>query len=201
MELNALFNIGYGLYVASTEFEGKDNACIVNTVMQLTSGEPCKIGVAINKNNYTAELLQKSKRLNISILTQNAPFEVYKQFGFQSGRSIDKFDGISGIKRANNGVLYLSENVNSVISAYVQQEIDLGTHMLFIATITDAKVLSKDPSVTYAYYHQNVKPKPQKTEKHGWRCKICGYIYEGEELPPDFICPWCKHGVADFEKI
>lgn len=201
MDLSAMFNIGYGLYVASTEFEGKDNACIVNTVMQLTSSEPCKIGVAINKKNYTAELLQKSKRLNISILTQDAPFELYKQFGFQSGRSVDKFDGISGIERANNGVLYLKENVNSLICVYVQQEIDLGSHILFIGAVTDATVLSKSPSVTYSYYHQHIKPKPQKTEKHGWRCTICGYVYESEELPPDFICPWCKHGVADFEKI
>ena len=201
MDLSAMFNIGYGLYVASTEFEGKDNACIVNTVMQLTSSEPCKIGVAINKNNFTCELLQKSKRLNISILTEKAPFDVYKQFGFQSGRSVDKFDGIEGVKRAENGVLYLEKDVNSVLSVLVTEEIDLGSHILFIGNLTDTKVLSKDPSVTYAYYHKNVKPKPQKTEKHGWRCKICGYIYEGEELPPDFICPWCKHGSADFEKI
>ena len=200
MNTNALFKIGYGLYVLSANEQGKDNGCIVNTVMQVTS-DPCQIAVCVNKNNYTCEMIQHTKKFNVSVLAEGVSFDVFKNFGFQSGRSTDKFTNFSDVKRSPNGVLYISKDTNAFMSAYVQQEIDLGTHIMFIAQLVEAEVLSEKPTVTYDYYQKNIKPKPQKSERKGWRCKICGYIYEEAILPSDFICPICKHGAVDFEKI
>ena len=200
MNTNALFKIGYGLYVLTANEMGKDNGCIVNTVMQVTS-EPCQIAVCVNKNNYTCEMIQHTKKFNVSVLAEGSSFDVFKNFGFQSGKNADKFTNFSDVKRSPNGVLYITKDTNAFMSAYVQQEIDLGTHIMFIAQLVEAEILSDKPTVTYDYYQKNIKPKPQKTEKKGWRCKICGYIYEEEILPSDFICPICKHGAVDFEKV
>lgn len=200
MDNKVLFNIGYGLYVLTANEGEKDNGCIINTVMQVTS-DPLQIAIAVNKKNYTNEMIQRTKKFNVSILSESAKFELFEHFGFHSGRDTDKFADFFDTKRSPNGVLYVTQHTNSYMSAYVKQEIDLGTHTLFIAQLVAAEILSDEPTVTYTYYQNNIKPKPQKTDKKGWRCKICGYIYEGETLPEDFICPICKHGAADFEKI
>ncbi len=200
MDTKALFKIGYGLYVLTASQNEKDNGCIINTAMQLTSN-PCQIGIAVNKLNYTNKMIQETKKFNISVLSEDVKFETFKHFGFQSGQNINKFESFFDTKRSPNGVLYITKETNAFISAYVKQEIDLGTHTLFIAQLVGAEVLSDRPTITYDYYQKNVKPKPEQTKKTGWRCKICGYIYEGEELPSDFICPWCKHGTDDFERI
>ena len=200
MDNKVLFNIGYGLYVLTANEGEKDNGCIINTVMQVTS-DPLQIAIAVNKKNYTNEMIQRTKKFNVSVLSESAKFEVFEHFGFHSGRDTDKFADFVDTKRSPNGVLYITQNTNSYMSAYVKQEIDLGSHTLFIAQLVAAETLSEEPTVTYTYYQNNIKPKPQKTEKKGWRCKICGYIYEGEDLPVDFICPWCKHGAVDFERI
>jgi flavin reductase (DIM6/NTAB) family NADH-FMN oxidoreductase RutF len=146
-------------------------------------------------------MIQKTKKFNISVLSENAKFETFKHFGFQTGKDVNKFEDYSDAKRSPNGVLYITHDTNAFMSAYVKQEIDLGTHTMFIAQLVAAEVLSDAPTVTYDFYQKNIKPKPEQTKKSGWRCKICGYVYEGENLPSDFICPWCKHGVEDFEKI
>ena len=200
MNNNVLFNIGYGLYVLTANEGEKDNGCIINTVMQVTS-DPLQIAIAVNKKNYTNEMIQRTKKFNVSILSESAKFEIFEHFGFHSGRDTDKFASFYNTKRSPNGVLYITQNTNSYMSAYVKQEIDLGTHTLFIGQLVAAEILSDEPTVTYAYYQKNIKPRPQPAAKKGWICKICGYIYEGENLPPDFICPICKHGAADFEKL
>lgn len=200
MDKRVLYNIGYGLYVLTAEKNGRDNGCIINTVMQVTS-EPLQVAIAVNKRNYTEEIISETKKFNLSVLAEDAGFEQFNRFGFQSGRETDKFAGYTPVKRSPNGLLYISEHTNSYISAYVKSEIDLGSHSLFIAQITGAEILSGRPSVTYDFYQKNIKPKPQNTEKKGWRCRICGYIYEGENLPADYVCPLCKHGADDFEKI
>lgn len=200
MNTSVLFNIGYGLYVLTANENGKDNGCIINTVMQVTS-DPVQIAIAVNKRNFTTGMIQNTKKFNISVLSENSKFEIFKHFGYQSGRDVDKFSDFFDTKRSPNGVLYITENTNSYMSAYVKQEIDLGTHIMFIAQLVEAEKLSDVSTVTYDYYQKNIKPAPQSTNKKGWRCKICGYIYEGENLPADFICPVCKHGAVDFEKI
>ena len=200
MDTNALFKIGYGLYIITVNEQGKDNGCIVNSVMQVTS-DPCQIAICINKSNYTCEMLQHTKKLNISILTEGSKFEIFKRFGYQCGRSIDKFADFYETKRTPNEILYITQNTNAYISAWVKQEIDLGSHILFIAQIVEAQVLSEESTVTYDYYQKYIKPKPEPTNTKGWRCKICGYVYENEDLPTDYICPICKHGASDFEKI
>ena len=200
MNTNALFKIGYGLYILSCQENGKDNACIVNTVMQVTS-DPCQIAVCVNKANYSCEMIQRTRKFNVSILDEESEFEVFKHFGYQSGKEVDKFLNFIHTKRTPNGVLYITKNTNAYFSAWVKQEIDLGSHIMFIAQLVEAEVLSEKPTVSYDYYQKNIKPKPQSTEKNGWRCKICGYIYEGANLPSDFVCPICKHGAVYFEKI
>lgn len=200
MDNAAIFKLSYGLFVLSAKDGDKDNGCIVNTVQQVTV-TPNRMTVAVNKGNFTCEMIQKTGEFNVSILSTAVPFDVFTRFGFQSGRDVDKFDGFDAYGRADNGIAYLTQYANAVISGKVVDTYDLGTHILFIADVTDAKVLSDKDSVTYDFYHKNIKPAPQKTEKKGWRCKICGYIYEGEDLPADFICPICKHGAADFEPI
>lgn len=200
MNTNALFKIGYGLYVLTANDNGKDNGCIINTAMQVTS-DPCQIAIAVNKKNYTAGMIHNTRKFNISILSESVKFDTFKHFGFQSGADVDKFANFSNTERTPNGLLYITKDTNAFMSAYVQQEIDLGSHLMFIGQLVASEVLSDTPTVTYDYYQKNIKPKPETSKKSGWRCKICNYIYEGEELPPDFICPWCKHGAADFEKI
>ena len=201
MDTNVMFKIGYGLYVLTASEGEKDNGCIINTVMQVTSN-PLQIAIAVNKRNFTTGMIQKTKKFNLSILSETAKFDIFEHFGYHSGRDSDKFASFYDTKRSPNGVLYITQNTNAFMSAYVQQEIDLGTHILFIAQLVEAENLSDVPTVTYDFYQKNIKPKPQSAPaKKGWICKICGFIYEGEELPPDYICPICKHGAADFEKI
>ena len=200
MDTNALFKIGYGLYVLTANENDKDNGCIINTVMQVTSN-PCQIAIAVNKQNYTTGMIQRTKKFNISILTEEVNFEMFKHFGYQSGKNVDKFADFFDTKRSPNGVVYITKNTNSFMSAYVKQEIDLGSHILFVAQLVEAVVLGDAPTVTYDYYQKNIKQTPQVTNKKGWKCKICGFIYEEEILPPDYICPICKHVASDFERI
>ncbi len=202
VEPNALFKLSYGLFVLTAKDGGKDNGCIINTVTQLTD-TPKRITIAVNKANYTHDMIQKTGVFNVSVLSEDVPFKIFQQFGFQSGRDADKFAGMATQTRSANGLRYLDEYTNAFISAKVISAEDYGTHTLFVADITEAKVLSAEPSVTYAYYFEHIKPKPQPTAetKKGWVCKICGYVYEGEDLPADFICPLCKHGAEDFEPL
>ena len=201
VEQNAMFSLSYGLFVLTARDGAKDNGCIINTVTQLTD-TPKRISIAVNKANYTHDMIKKTGVFNVSVLSNDAPFAMFQHYGFQSGRDVDKFAGVQGMARATNGVYYLPYCTNAFISARVTQTIEFETHTLFIADVTEARQLSDVPSMTYAYYFANVKPKPSKLkEQHGWVCKICGYVYEGEELPADFICPRCKHGAEDFEKI
>ncbi len=198
---NAMFKLSYGLFVLTAREGNKDNGCIINTAAMLTD-QPKRVQIAVNKANYTHDMIKRTGVFNVSVLTEAAPFKLFQQFGFCSGRDTDKF-GSDPVYRTENGLRYVNENTNAVISAKVVESYDWGTHTLFIAEVTEAKVLSADPSVTYQYYFDHIKPNPALTaeKKTGWVCKICGYIYEGEELPADFICPLCKHGAADFEKL
>ncbi|MBQ6382731.1 MAG: flavin reductase [Clostridia bacterium] len=198
-DLTALFRIGYGLYVVTCNDGTKDNGLIVNTVSQVTDS-PNRIAVCINKKNYSHHVIQKTGIMNVNCLATDAPFSVFENFGFQSGRTADKFAGWEKL-RSDNGLVFLPKYINAFMSLKVEQYVDLDTHGMFICTVTEARVMSDRPTMTYTYYQENVKPKPQTEGKKGWVCRICGYIYEGEELPPDFICPLCKHGAADFEPI
>ncbi len=196
---SALYSIGYGLYVVTSHDGTKDNGLIVNTVTQLTDN-PNRVAVTINKLNYSCDIIAKTGMLNVSTLSQDAPFKVFEHFGFQSGRNVDKFNGYTGVQRSNNGLLFLDKYCNSYISCKVIQKIDLQTHMMFICDVTQCVKLSDTETMTYSYYHKNVKPKPD-ADKKGFVCKICGYVYEGAELPEDIVCPLCKHGAADFEPL
>ncbi|MCL2061980.1 MAG: flavin reductase [Firmicutes bacterium] len=197
----ALFKIGYGLYVLSAHEGGKDNACIANTFIQVTSAEPFVCLITVNKQTLTHDMIKNTGKFNLSVLTENAPFDIYKRFGYQSGKKADKFSGIKSVARSKNGLLYLTENTNAFLSCTVTGAADYGTHTLFTAQLTESAVLSDAESVTYAYYQRHIKPKPAAAAKKGYRCVICNYIYEGEPLPPDYICPICKHGAADFVKL
>lgn len=197
--LNALFNIGYGLYVVTSNDGKRDNGLIVNTVVQLTD-TPHRIAVNINKQNYSHHVIKQTGILNVNCLSTAAPFSVFENFGFQSGRTVDKFAGMD-ILRSDNGLAFLPRYINAFFSLKVEDYIDLGTHGMFICSVTESRVISPLETMTYTYYQNNVKPKPDTEGKKGWVCKVCGFIYEGEELPDDYICPLCKHGVADFEPI
>ena len=203
IEKEAMFKLTYGLFMLTTTDGEKQNGCIVNTVSMLTDN-PKRIVVFVNKANYSEELLRKTGIFNVSVLTESTPFDVFKQFGFVSGRDKDKFEG-GRYATSENGLYYLPEHTNAVLSAKVTDSLDYGTHTLFVAEVTEAKTLSTEKSITYEYYQNNVKPKPQEQKSEGtkkkWVCKICGYTHEGEELPDDFICPWCKHPAEDFELI
>lgn len=201
VEPNALFKLSYGLFVLTAKDGEKDNGCIINTVTQITN-TPNRISIAVNKQNLTHDMILKTGMFNVSVLTTEASFDIFKYYGFQSGRDVDKFAG-EGIPRSQNGLTYLMGCTNAYISGKVIETYDYGTHTLFVADVTEAKVLSNVPSVTYAFYFDHIKPKPPvaAAKQKGWICKICGYVYEGEDIPADFICPLCKHGVADFEKI
>lgn len=202
IEKNAMFKLSYGLFVLSAKQGEKDNGCIINTVTQITDS-PLRISIAVNKANYTHDMIKETKTFNISVLSTDVPFQVFEHFGFQSGKDVDKFTAESKENRTENGIRYLSEYANAVISGKVIEMNDYDTHTVFVAEVTEASVLSNVPSVTYQYYFDHIKPKPQQLEgkKKGFVCKICGYVYEGDELPEGFICPLCKHGVEDFERL
>ena len=198
-DLTALFNIGYGLYVVTCNDGRKDNGLIVNTVSQVTS-TPNRIAVTINKENYSHHVIRQSGVMNVNCLSVDAPFSVFERFGFVSGRNVDKFADCTP-NRSDNGLVFLPRYINSFMSLKVEQYVDLGTHGMFICSVTEARVISDKETMTYAYYHSHVKPQPETEGKKGFVCKICGYIYEGDTLPEDIVCPLCKHGAADFEPI
>ena len=198
-DLTALFRIGYGLYVVTSYDGKKDNGLIVNTVIQLTD-TPNRVAVNINKANYSHHVIKQTGMLNVNCLSTEAPFSVFQQFGFQTGRSVDKFAGQT-VHRSDNGLVFLDKYINAFMSLKVEDYVDLGTHGMFICSVTEARVMSNQETMTYTYYQNNVKPKPETEGKKGFVCKVCGYIYEGDELPADYICPLCKHGAADFEPI
>lgn len=199
LDPKAMFSLSYGLFVLTAKEGDKDNGCIVNTVIQVTT-TPNRIIAVVNKANYTHDMIMNTKEFNVSVLTTSTPFDVFKRFGFASGRDTDKFAGFDE-PRSANGIKYIPQYANAFMSGKVIETVDVGTHTIFVADVTEAKVLSEEKSVTYEYYFANIKPKPQPEKKKGYVCKICGYVYEGEELPEDFVCPWCKHGAVDFEPI
>ena len=198
-DFTALFNIGYGLYVVTSNDGKKDNGLIVNTVTQVTN-TPNRIAVTISKENYSHHIIKQTGKMNINCLTVEAPFKVFEAFGFRSGRNVDKFADCEPL-RSDNGLVVLPRYINSFMSLEVESYVDLDTHGMFICSVSEARVLSDKETMTYSYYHSNVKPKPKTDGKKGYVCKICGYVYEGDKLPDDFICPLCKHGAADFEEI
>ncbi|MBQ7064725.1 MAG: flavin reductase [Firmicutes bacterium] len=206
MDTKAMYKLGYGLYVLTSQHYGYHNGCIINTAIQVTT-TPNRISITVNKSNLTHDMIINTGEFNLSVLTEDASFDLFKHFGFQSGSEANKLRGYPNAAMSANGLYYITESTNAYISAKVVHTFDLGTHTMFIADVTDAVILSDRPSVTYAYYQDHIKPRPAapapspeaKTTK--WVCRICGYIYEGEELPADFICPICKHGAIDFEKL
>lgn len=207
MNSKAIYKLTYGLFVLSAFAKGKHNGCIINTAAQVTSS-PNRISIAVNKANLTHDMIAETGLFNISVISEDATFKLFERFGFQSGRDVDKFESMVGFQKAANGINYVTKGTNAYISAKVETTVDLGTHTMFIAEVTDMEVLSDVPSVTYSYYQEHIKPKPQAKpvaeEEKGktvWRCTVCGYEYEGEEIPEDFICPWCKHPANDFEKV
>ena len=202
VEPNAMFKLSYGLFVLTAKDGKKDNGCIINTAQQVTS-QPNRISICVNKNNFTHDMIVKTGEFNVNILSQDATFDIFKWYGFQSGRDTEKIQG-EKMPRSRNGIVYLEGCTNSFISGKVVEMHDYGTHTMFVADVTEARVFNNVPSVTYAYYFANIKPKPAAKpaeKKVGWVCKICGYVYEGEDLPADFICPLCKHPASDFEKL
>jgi len=198
-DMSALFRIGYGLYVVTSNDGKKDNGLIVNTVTQLTDS-PYRVAVNINKANYSHHVIKQTGVMNVNCLSVEAPFSVFQQFGFQSGRSADKFAG-QKVNRSDNKLVFLDKYINAFMSLKVEQYVDMGTHGMFICSVTEARVMSEQDTMTYTWYQKNVKPKPETEGKKGFVCKVCGYIYEGDELPEDYICPLCKHGAVDFEPI
>ena len=198
-EPEALFNIGYGLYVVTSRDEGRDNGLIVNTVTQVTN-TPNRVAVTINKENYSHHVIQKTGVMNVNCLDVTAPFSIFQNFGFRSGRTADKFEGIPELRSAN-GLRFLPRHINAFLSLKVVQYVDLGTHGMFICDLTESRLCGNRGTMTYSFYQDHVKPKPQTEGKQGHVCKVCGWVYEGDELPADMICPLCKHGAADFEPI
>ena len=197
--MSALFNIGYGLYVITSNDGKRDNGMIGNTVAQVASS-PNRIMVSINKGNYSHDVIKETGKMNVNCLSVEAPFSVFQNFGFQSGCNAEKFaDGVA--KRSENGLAVLTQYVNACISLQVEEYVDMGSHGMFLCSVTEEMILGDKETMTYTYYQNNVKPKPQAPKKKGWVCKICGYVYEGEELPADFICPLCKHPASDFEPL
>ena len=198
LDPSAFFKLSYGLFVLTAREDDRDNGCIINTVTQITD-TPKRISIAVNKANYTHDMILRTGMFNVSVLTESVPFKTFQHFGFQSGRTVNKFTGNEA--RSANGICYLTEHVNAFFSAKVVKAEDYDTHTLFTAEVTEAKVLSNEPSVTYSYYFEHIKPKPQPAQekKRGWVCKICGYFYEGDELPADFVCPLCGVGKDMFE--
>lgn len=202
MNKKAMHNLTYGLFVLTAKSGQKMNGCIINTVMQVTS-EPNRIAIAVNKANYTHDIVKETGKFTVSVISEKADFELFRHFGFSTGRETDKFHDFEDYQLVENELAYITKGTNAYISAEVEKTEDLGSHTLFIAKVTEMEVLNEDPSVSYAYYLDHIKPQPQNTanKKTVWRCIICGYEYEGEELPADFICPLCKHPASDFEKV
>lgn len=205
MDAKAMYALSYGLFVVTAREDGFDNGCITNTVAQVTT-DPNRITLAVNKQNLTHDMIVRTKRFTASVISESATFELFRRFGFQSGRDVNKFDSYAPVRRMANGNLAVLEGTCAVLCGEVESCVDLGTHTLFVARVTEMEVLTRDPAATYAYYHAHIKPKPEavgKTEdgQTVWRCRICGYEYVGEELPEDFICPLCKHPASDFEKV
>ena len=205
MDKKAMYRLSYGLFVLTAREAEKDNGCIINTAIQAAS-EPNQLSICVNKANHTHDMILRTGKFTVSILSQKAEFELFRHFGFQSGRDVNKFEAFDKCERGTNGLYYITEGTNAYISVTVKKTEDLGSHTMFIGEITDMEVLSDIPSVTYEYYQSHIKPAPQprvKAEegKTVWRCRICGYEYEGEELPEDFICPICKHPASDFERV
>jgi len=202
IENAALFTLSYGLFVLTAKDGERDNGCIINTVTQITN-TPKRISIAVNKGNLTHDMILKTGVFNVSVLTESSKFDLYERFGLHSGKDVDKFKTFDATARSANGLLYVTEGVNALISGKVISAVDYGSHTLFVADLTEAKKLSSEPSVTYAYYRKNIKPKPtaEQKKKKGWLCTVCGYIYEGDVLPPDFICPVCKHGAEVFVRL
>lgn len=199
LDVNMLKKLSYGLFLLTSRNEGRDNGCIINVAAQVTTN-PLQIVLAVNKGNLTHDMIVQSGLLNLSVLTTETTMDIFERFGFQSGRSVDKFEGLAEISRSKNGVFYLEKSVNGFLSGQVSRMLDLGTHTLFVADVTEAVTLSDQPSLTYAYYHEHIKSKPvaKATEGARWVCDVCGYVYEGDEVPDDFVCPWCGHGKSDF---
>ena len=205
MNKKAMYKLSYGLFVLTAKDAEKDNGCIINTAVQAAS-EPNQLSICVNKANYTHDMIQKTGKFTVSVLSQEAQFGLFEQFGFQSGRNVNKFEAFEKCARGLNGIYYITEGTNAYISVTVNKMEDLGSHTMFIGEIADMKVLSDIPSVTYEYYQNTIKPKPQEAGKTAdgqvlWRCRICGYEYAGNELPDDFICPLCKHPASDFERV
>lgn len=197
----AMFKLSYGLFILTAHENGKDNGCIINTATQITDN-PKRISIAVNKSNLTCEMIERTKKFTVSVISTDATFDIFKRFGFVSGRDTDKFTGHNDHYRTENGTYFICEGTNAYISCAVTEIIDCGSHLLFISDVTEAETLSDVPSATYQYYFDHIKPKPEIPKKEkGFVCKICGYVYEGKELPPDFVCPLCKHGAEDFEPI
>ena len=199
MDLKVMNKISYGLFILTARDGTKDNGCVINTAMQVTAN-PNRIAIAVNKSNYTHDMILKTGEFNISILDESAKFGTFKNFGFKSGRDSDKMVEIK-YNRSENGITYLTDECNAYVSAKVCSTVDLGSHTLFIADVTDGQILSSNPSATYAFYHLNIKPAASSAPKKGFICTICGYIYEGDTLPDDFICPICKHPASDFKPL
>ena len=200
MDNNVMYKLSYGLFVLTANDFGKDNGCIINTVMQVTD-TPLRICFTVNKTNLTHDMVSNTGIFNVSVISEEADFDLFRHFGFLKGRETDKFNEYPDSKTAKNGLRYITKGCNAYISGKVVEKVDLGTHTMFIADVTDGEILNDLPSATYAYYHAHIKPQPKKAEKTCYRCKICGYEYEGDELPENFVCPLCGHGAADFEKI
>lgn len=199
---NALFSISYGLFILTTNFDNFDNGCVINTAMQITDN-PKQIVIGVNKNNKTHDMIISSKKFNVSIISEDAKFSLFENFGFKSGKDYNKFSSFNDFKRSENGLIYITQGTNAYISCEVVQIVDCITHSLFIAEIKYAEKIGEEKSATYDYYFKNIKPKPEKTSGSSKKyvCKICGYVYEGEKLPEDFICPLCKHGSDVFEEL
>lgn len=200
MDQKALYNLSYGMYLLTTREEGKDYGCIINTAVQVAR-DPDRIAISVQNDNKTCEVLKRTELFNLSAITADAPFDLFRQFGMQSARDVEKFRGYPGLDRAPNTLPILSQYGNMYLSVYVTDTVDLGSHTLFIGELLDGQVLNGKPSCTYAHYHAEIKPKPKKAETKQWECRICGYIYEGEEVPDDYKCPLCQHGKEDFVPV
>ena len=198
MDQKAFYKLTYGLFLLTAREEGRDNGCIINTAIQ-AANDPPRLAIAVQKENLTHDMIVRTGVFAISSISTSATFDLFRRFGMQSGREVDKFEGFDDVERGANDLLYLTRGANMTMSGRVVDQMDLGSHTLFIGEVGDAVVLSQEPSCTYAYYQSDIKPKKQ--EKKGWVCTVCGYVYEGDPLPADFICPWCKHGAEDFEPV
>ena len=197
MDKKAFYKLTYGLFLLSAREEGRDNACIINTAIQVAN-DPARIAFAVLKGNHTHDMILRNGVFAISSISESVEFDLFRRFGMQSGREVDKFEGFTDVARGENDLYYLTKGANMTMSGRVVDQMDLGSHTLFIGEVGDAEVLSDEPSCTYAYYQSDIKPQAKKEEKKGWVCTVCGYVYEGDPQPADFICPWCKHGAEDF---